>query len=221
MHYILNQEEDSLMLRFFNAQLSNPVEGDWTEQVEKDLQDLNMNLSMNEIKSLSEECFRTKVKNAILKAAFEWLTSEKLKRSNVMNISYEKLQMQEYLLSTEMETREKKLLFQLRTRMVDLKVNFKNGHADLSCPLCSRSEDNQMHVLECSIILRNTSFFSDQSSAYSDIFSDEVKKQAVVAKTFSALWKIRSKEIKKGSHPSVVTPSDLTMLWSASGLVSV
>ena len=127
LHYILNQEEDSLMLRFFNAQLSNPVEGDWTEQVEKDLQDLNMNLSMNEIKSLSEECFRTKVKNAILKAAFEWLTSEKLKRSKVMNISYEKLQMQEYLLSTEMETREKKLLFQLRTRMVDLKVNFKNG----------------------------------------------------------------------------------------------
>ena len=209
------------MSRFFHAQLSNPVDGDWTKQVQKDLQDIDMNLSMNDIKSLSEDCLRTKVKNAISKAAFKWLTSEKLKKTKVMNISYEKFGIQEYLVSPEMETREKKLLFQMRTRMVDLKANYKNGHADISCPLCGTSEDNQKHVLECSTLLKNTAFVTDGCLAYSDIFSNEVKKQAAVTRTFSELWNKRKKEIKKGSHPSAVTPCDLTVLWSASGLVSV
>ena len=62
LHYILNQEEDSLMLRFFNAQLSNPVEENWTEQVQKDLQDLNMNHSTNEINLCQKNALEQKLK---------------------------------------------------------------------------------------------------------------------------------------------------------------
>ena len=33
LHYILNQNENSLIYRFFKAQKQNPVKGDWSEQI--------------------------------------------------------------------------------------------------------------------------------------------------------------------------------------------
>ena len=79
--------------------------------------------------------------------------SGKRQKSKVKNLTYEHLEMQNYLGGSEMETREKKFLFQLRSRMIDVKTNFKNNHSDLSCPLCGIKEDDQKHVLECPMLL--------------------------------------------------------------------
>ena len=79
LHYILNQKENSLIFKFFKAQLENPVKGDWCEMVNLDLREINLQLSMDEIRGLSIESFRKQVKKAIDKAAFKWLIEEKTK----------------------------------------------------------------------------------------------------------------------------------------------
>ena len=94
LHYILNQKENSLLFRFFKAQLENPVKGDWSEQVLSDIREINLQLSMQEIKQLSREGFRVKVKKAIETAAFKWLIVEKGKLSKVISLNYGCFKMQ-------------------------------------------------------------------------------------------------------------------------------
>ena len=201
LHYILSEDDNSLMLKFFKAQLENPSPGDWAVQVQEDLEEIDMNITMEEIKAVSEDSFRRKVKAAIQKAAFKWLTQEKATKSKIKNIQYPKFQLQEYFQGNTLDTREKKLLFQLRTRMVDIKLNFKNSHTDLSCPLCAQVDDTQEHVLMCSALMKDTYFVASGTVKYSDIFHSDVTKQAAVSRIFQTLWNSRRKIIKKGSHP--------------------
>ena len=155
LHYILNQDENSLLLKFFQAQKNDPVKGDWTDQVQSDMKDVDLKLTMSEIRSLSQDSFRNTVKKAVEKAALAWLLSEKAKKSKLKELQYRKLECQNYLRSTELETREKKLLFQIRTRMIEVKANFKNHYSDLLCPLGCKNEDDQSHLLHCQILLQN------------------------------------------------------------------
>ena len=134
LHYILNQKQDSLIFKFFKAQLENPVKGDWSEQLKSDISEIDLKLTMEEISILSKESFRTKLKKAINKAAFKWLMKEKENKSKLKDLNYEKLEMQNYLGINDLETIEKKFLFLLRTRMLDIKSNFKNGHIIVKTP---------------------------------------------------------------------------------------
>ena len=42
LHYILNQDQDSLIRRVFEAQVRNPSRNDWNETVKKDLEELKI-----------------------------------------------------------------------------------------------------------------------------------------------------------------------------------
>ena len=125
-------------------------------------------------------------------------------QSRKKNIQYPKFELQGYLQGNTLDTREKKLLFQLRTRMVDIKINFKNSHTELSCPLCGLVDDSQEHVLVCSALMKDTSFVASGAVKYSYIFHSDVTKQSAVARIFLTLWNSRKKMIKKGCHPQVV-----------------
>ena len=197
LHTILKQDEKSLVHRFFKAQLENPSKGDWSLQVAKDLGEIDLALSLDEIKDLSVESFRTKVRKAVNVAAFKWLLNEKKDKSKVMDIEYQSLKIQEYLVSSNLETREKKFLFQLRMRMIDVKINYRSSHADISCPLCKDAEDSQQHVLKCPLLATNQMVLVNSGIAYNQIYQDDVKKQSEVTRVFMDLWKIRKKKIKK------------------------
>ena len=120
------------------AQLENPSKNDWSEQVLKDLEDLNLHLSIDDIKEMSETVFKDKVKKSVKSAAFQYLDNEGSGKSKIKSDEYTCLKTQEYLLSPELTTVEKKFLFQLRTRMICVKNNYKSGQDDLLCPLCQK-----------------------------------------------------------------------------------
>ena len=56
-----------------------------------------------------------------------------------MNIQYKNLEIQEYFIDTKFNRKEKELLFKLRTRMSDVKLNFRSMHQDLKCNLCDEN----------------------------------------------------------------------------------
>ena len=156
LHYLLTQDEDSLLSSFFHAQWDSPVPGDWTEQVKKDLELIKLDLALEAIKVISKDAFQKLVKVAIHKAAFVYLNSEKQKRDKVKHVEHRYLKLQPYLCPGQLEIKEAKLLFQLRTKMVDVRENFKNKYPDTMCPVCMGiCRDSQEHVLECSVLLLN------------------------------------------------------------------
>ena len=71
--YILNESEDSLLRKFFNAQCDNPVKGDWIKTVLNDLKHLDLHYSLPEIQNLSKNEFKNIVKNSVRQKTLKYL----------------------------------------------------------------------------------------------------------------------------------------------------
>ena len=98
-----------------------------------------------------------------------------------MPLKYAKLSLQDYLQSDcDMTVREKTFTFAARTRMLDLKCNFKTGKKDLMCNVCEKHEENQEGLLTCEGLTDSTE--KANSSSYSDLFSSERAKVTMIAK---------------------------------------
>ena len=78
--------------------------------------------------------------------------------------------MQPYLRSEtkNLTINEKKFIFAARTRMLDLKGNFKTGMSDRKCRKCEATEEAQQHLLDCPA-LRDSSLVLGRPT-YDDLF---------------------------------------------------
>ena len=92
-------------------------------------------------------------------------------------------------------TRQKKVLFSLRTRSVDVKMNYKNMYKlHIQCRLCQKDEDSEKHYLKCEMVLRNIDPSIDLTTAnYDDIFSSDTQDQIKITNIYDQIFKIRSK----------------------------
>ena len=134
--YILNEDEESLIRSFFGAQRENPSERDWIQTIKQDLNDLDISLSMEEISKISKLEFKELVKKAVRELAFKYLLQLRDSHRKAEDLVYENLNLQNYLLAgsrTQMTINERQFLFALRTRMIDVKANFKIGQSDIRC----------------------------------------------------------------------------------------
>jgi len=123
-----------------------------------------------------------------------------MKRKNIKKgnkLKYNKLKIQNYLTSDKFTTQEAKLLFKIRTNMLDFKVNFKNKYGktmvndeeDILCPLCGNHVDNEENMFLCSELgnILNCEF--------NDIFSSDINLVAKTTREFQKLWKIRQSKL--------------------------
>ena len=94
--------------------------------------------------------------------------------------------MQDYLLTSELSTNEKQLLFSLRTHTFKCKANysFKFG-ANLNCEICNETE-NQQHLLKCKL----TEDIDLTGVKYSDIFGT-LAQQIKITKALKQITDIR------------------------------
>ena len=196
LQYLLQEEESSLLHRFFKAQSENPDRGDWVDQIKKDLDETKLDIPMEEIRKMSIEVFRNKVSVAVQNAAFKYLNVEKLKMSKIMYVKHEKFEIQQYFQPSGMNIDETQLLFQLRSRMVDVKINFKNKYDDTLCPLCKSADDTQEHVFSCIKLVTNKNIIIDSDIKYIHIFHSDVNKQYSALRMFNSLWIERKKLLK-------------------------
>ena len=149
LHYILNRNPSDLLRRFFEAQCRQPLKNDWCETVKNDLISLNLNLDFETIRYLKKKKLSTILKKAIQTKSFEDLLEKQTSYSKGSNLSYGQFQMRSYFKSKIISTRQAKLVFQFRSRMVQVKENFKTNSQNLLCPCCLKEDDNQRHLIFC------------------------------------------------------------------------
>ena len=110
----------------------------------------NINLTETEIANMKKEKFKSLVKNSVHELVREHLIKLKSSHSKSRGLS-ENFVMQPYLQSKKLSLQEKQLLFKLRTYTYECKANFQNKYQDnLLCNFCDK-EDNQEHLISCSI----------------------------------------------------------------------
>ena len=207
--YILHQDEESLVNMFLKAQLDSPVHGDWGQSCYKDLEELGIPLTTSEIERMPEQQFRKIVKEKTDLKALEYLNHLKAKHSKVMDLDHQNLAMQPYPEPNEMSTQECKFMFALRSRMVDVRANYREKYFVAICPSCKLEEENQEHLLTC-INLQTRGTMATTTPVYYDLFCNNLSKQVKISRILRAQFKLRN---KKNNHQS--GPSDLNVSWSA------
>ena len=99
----------------------------------------------------SENELKSRLKTAVNGEAFKYLSELQQDKSKIKDLKYSGLEMQPYLRAGRNTTiQEKCQIFKARTRMLDLRANFKVGQVDLTCTKCDTGEEEtQPHLLTC------------------------------------------------------------------------
>ena len=108
------------------------------------------------------------------------------------------MEMQPYLKNESMKVEEKKLMFWLRNRLIDVKMNFrKKYNGNLNCRLCEVTEESQSHLLNCIVVLNDENIKEAlEGYTYDDLFLTNMKTQAHMVYVFQSILKLRSKMLK-------------------------
>ena len=192
LHNILNRKKSELISKIFYAQKRRPVKDDWAETIKKDIEDIELNLSEENIRLMKKGKFKNILKKKIHQAAFKDLQNKKLFHSKVDHIIYSDFKVQKYVKSYLFRTDEKQLLFKLRTRMTNSKSNFKSMHGKIDYNLCDKNlPQTDSHLLDCTAILENCpNLARDSVSEYEDIFGN-LEKQLKITKLFKEVFEAK------------------------------
>ena len=99
------------------------------------------------------------------------------------NLTYEKLELQEYLL--DFEVREAKMIFCFRVKMAKFSGNFRGKGPPTPCPLCLSHTDLQELCFSCSVVKEKIKL----NENYDDLFQQIVPKQ--MGKTLLSISRLR------------------------------
>ena len=127
--------------------------------------------------------------------AFSNLMKEKEGKKKLTNINYSELKIQDYLVSKEMTTSQKQLIFQIRTKMIPTPDNMGQ---ETWCKLCLISRDQMSHVLDC-FVLRlacQDSYQTTTDVKLSYAYEGDIKKVKELALVFQKMWRKRLELLK-------------------------
>ena len=162
-----------MLRKFFQAMYENPTKDDWTEQVMKDLSDLNIKADLQALEGMAKSTFKNLVKCKGMEFALDQLNTEKFKHSKMENLVYTDLKVQDYLLSTEITTEQKRNLFLFRTRMANFSENFRNGDMAQPCKMCHLFRDSQSHGVDCYETMKYVKIKGNLQEIYTNNISRE------------------------------------------------
>ena len=85
-------------------------------------------------------------------ATFTKLENIKQTHSKVRNLKHIRLEMQDYLMPNEannMKKEDAQIIFQIRSKVMNLKMNMKGKFEKFECSICFIEEETQEHVYLC------------------------------------------------------------------------
>ena len=106
------------------------------------------------------------------------------------SLNYPELKIQEYLLSQNFTTDQKKTLFKWRVRAERFGDNFRGGKDFILCPLCQNHPDSQEWSYGCSALLNQINI----EGHYSEIFNDKIYSHTI--RTIDRITKMRKQILK-------------------------
>ena len=129
------------------------------------------------------------IKQGIKSNVFKKLQERKYSHSKVDKVEHNELKIQKYLQpNKEMMNKEvSQLIFKLRCRVTETKVNLKGKYDNLECGACHNEEETQEHILVCAEINRNRKL---EEINYEKLFNGTVQEKVKIAQRFKENFKI-------------------------------
>ena len=175
LFHILTRSTNELIFKTYLAQSLKPSRNDWFLTIQDEKKKYDISLSDFEISQLSKSQFRKIVCDKIHKYAFSSLieigkTHSKSKEI-VESLKCKLFVTQPYLLTSQLTTSQRQLLFSTRCKTYDVKSNYKHKYShDMSCRFCKKSNnyEDMKHLLSCETLMID----SNNSISYDDIYGN-------------------------------------------------
>ena len=198
---MLQKSERELAKQVFIAQGQFPSKkkDDWVSQVQGDLNSCGINYQDDELRRMSEYRFKKLIKEQIQLKVMGHLFALQNKHSKSEKLVF-KGSMQPYLISSDLSTQNKQILFKLRSKMLKIKSNYSSMYRNnMQCSLCEQvgTIENEEHLLVCSRLTDHPSLKDDIGTVqYSDVFSSNGQKQQLATKVFKQIMYIYDRNRK-------------------------
>ena len=217
LKYILNQDEESLIKRFFLLQIEKPTRGDWASTCVQNLKELCIFEPLEEIEKMTKNKFRNILKEKIKKEAFGYLIKKRGIKGTEIN--YPILKMAEYLLPNKLgiSIEDQRNIFSVRNRMVNIPDNFssqQNGYLGLRKCICSEKE-NMEHIYSCNKLNKET-----VKLPYQKLFSGNIKEQIDIFRRFQTNLEMRNYLIRKQDQSENIVENSPHVILSCDPLIS-
>ena len=193
LYYILNEDPKSMISRFFKVQMEKRNKRDWATTVLEDLKYLDLEeWSMERIRKTKKCSFMNMIKKKIRNKAFDKLQLRKKSHTKVEHVEHNEIRIQKYLQPNKesMNKEIAQLIFKLRCRVTEAKVNLKGTYDYLECRACHKEEENQRHILFCPVLNKNRSL---EEIKYEKLYNGTVSEKVKIAKRFKENFKILEK----------------------------
>ena len=190
---LLQKDDSELVKKVYNSQKLLSVKNDWVLQLQSDLTDCEITLSEEMVKSMKKEKFKNLVKNKIKNLSKEYLISLRSKHTKSENLKFEN-GIKKILTSDKISIDEKKLLFAMQTRAVNVKTNYSGSYSksNMQCRLCKKigESESEIHLMTCSQIISENDLKNQlENISYGDIFGI-MEKQIAAGKVWKKLFKV-------------------------------
>ena len=120
-------------------------------------------MNENVIACTPKSQYKNIMKALVHKAAFKFLIMKKEGHTKLDEINYTKLILQPYLSSSSINNNEKKLLYILRSKCHNSKMNFRKlNRNNLKCVLGCQQNEDQVHVFtQCQPLMNRLNILDD------------------------------------------------------------
>ena len=110
--------------------------------------------------------------------------------------------MKPYLENESLKIEDKRLMFKIRNRLIDVKANYRTKFKEgMSCRLCKADEESQPHLFSCIEILSDRTVKDAIGGyTYNDIFSDDLKMQEQMINIWQKILKVRTQKMRTQSQ---------------------
>ena len=184
-HHLVTRDKTETIYKIYQKQKNDSLKGDWIELLKADFKFIKQELNEEEISSISKIEYKKKIKQLMNNSVFEYFLELKNGHTKIVDITYNKFQIQPYLTTKELNNSGKELLFNLRSNCHSSKQNFrKMNKNNTNCIFqCPQIEDQRHSFTQCTQILNTIS--NAYTTKYEDIYgtiNEQIKSTIIFLK---------------------------------------
>ena len=147
LHHILNLRDDDPVKIVRRTLAKLPEYNNWWCGVRKLMERYSIQLEETEIKEMSKDLFKKKVKVAIRNQAFEDLKKECGSKKKTENIQYTTFETQDYI--KLLYPNIARTIFKCRAKTLNIKSHTKFKFKDSLCRWCGVTDETLEHIVNC------------------------------------------------------------------------
>ena len=145
LYHIYHLKEDDPVKIMWQMMEKLTGEKNWWERVKGLLS--KYQVSMDDVKSMTKNSYKKFVKERVHDVAFQNLRDQCKSKERTQSLSFSSLNPQGYL--RELYPTQAKVIFQCRSKTLDIKEYRQYMYKDMVCRLCNDAEETLEHVVNC------------------------------------------------------------------------